>query len=437
LELKAIRSNKRLPRGSPLRRLNVFLDDEEILRVGGRLRHSKVHFDTKHQIVLPRHHVTMILMRTLHEENGHLGQQALLSMVRQNYWPIAAKTTIAKIVRNCVKCFRCRPRLADQVMGDLPECRTTICHPFVNVGIDYAGPLTVKINRKTSMKAYVAIFVCMSTKAVHIELVSDLTSGAFIAALTRFVSRRGLCQNIHCDNGTNFVGARNELDALYKMVKDKSFQDEICNHFAAKQIQFHFIPPRSPNFGGLWEAAVKSAKFHLVRIIGGVRLTFEEMTTVLTKIEAILNSRPLVPESNDPEDPASLTPGHFLIGRPLMAIIEPNFSNTNIHTVRRWQLLQLLTQHFWNRWSVEYLTSLQRRTTGTDEPTVFRVGMIVLLKDENLPPIQWNLGRVINLQPGADGRTRVVLIKTQSGTYKRSVKKICVLPIPVDESTDA
>jgi hypothetical protein len=432
-EIQAIKNQKPLDKKSTLHGLNVFIDDQQVLRVGGRLTNSRQPFETKHQIILPKHDfVTNLLIRSLHEENGHIGQQALLSVVRQTYWPIGAKNIIRAVTRKCIRCFKCKPQAASQFMGDLPPHRSAIYFPFVNVGTDYAGPLTIKINRRTSAKAYVALFVCMSTKAVHIELVSELTTNAFIAALTRFVSRRGHCQHIYSDNATNYVGARNELKALYELMNDSSHQELVCNAVNSKQIQFHFIPPRAPHFGGLWEAAVKSMKYHLTRIVGNVSLTFEELTTVLTKIEAILNSRPLVPESNDPEDTTSLTPGHFLIGRPLTALIEPNYSDTKINSLRRWQLLQQLTQHFWKRWSVDYLTSLQRRTKRTDEAPPFQLDMIVLLKDDNLPATQWNLGRIVDLHPGSDGLVRVVSVKTKTGVFKRPVVKVCILPLCED-----
>jgi hypothetical protein len=226
---------------------------------------------------------------------------------------------------------------------------------------------------------------------------------------------------------TNYVGAKNELKALHELMNDSSHQELVCNAVNSKEIQFHFIPPRAPHFGGLWEAAGKSMKYHLTRIVGNVSLTFEELTTVLTKIEAILNSRPLDPKSNDPEDTTSLTPGHFLIGRSLTALIEPNYSDTNINSLRCWQLLQQLTQHFWKRCLVDYLTSLQRRTKRTDEAPPFYLEMIALLKDDNLPATQWNLGRIVDMHPGADD-----LMKTKTEVFKRPIVKVCMLPLCED-----
>jgi Pao retrotransposon peptidase/Family of unknown function (DUF5641)/Integrase zinc binding domain len=427
-EQRLIQSGKKLAVDSPLRPLNVFLDDAGLIRVGGRLRRSELSFDTKHQIVLPkRHYFTTLLVRTLHQQNGHVGQQGLMAIVRQSYWPIGARDVIRAITKGCVHCFRYRPKVVKQFQGDLPACRTTVAHPFLNAGVDYAGPLTLKLTRRTTCKAYIAIFVCMATKAVHIELVSDLTSSAFIAALSRFTARRGNCQHLYSDNATNFVGAKNELAHLYRLLDEAKTKDDITNALAPRNITFHFIPPRSPHFGGLWEAAVKSTKYHLRRIIGNVSLTFEEMSTVLARIEAILNSRPLVPESNDPEDITALTPGHFLIGRPLIALAEPNYQDVACNHIRRWQLLQKLAQDFWKRWASEYITTLQQRQ-GPNASTNIIIGTLVLIRDENSPPQQWTLGRIAALHPGLDGISRVVIIKVKNGFIKRAVSKICLLP---------
>jgi len=160
----------------------------------------------------------------------------------------------------------------------------------------------------------------MSTKAIHLELVSDLSTPAFINSLKRFVTRRGKCLNIYSDNDSNFKGANHELRALYECITQQSHQTMI-DHFCTEQaIQRHFIPPYSPHMGGLWEAGIKSVKTHLRRTLSGALLTFEEMYIVLTQVEAVLNFRPLTPVSNDPTDFTALTPGHFLIGESLTSI---------------------------------------------------------------------------------------------------------------------
>jgi hypothetical protein len=188
-------------------------------------------------------------------------------------------------------------------MGDLPEPRVVPSRPF---GLDYAGPLKIKMDkgrgRVKTTKAYICIFVCMAIKAVHIELVCDLTTDSFLNALKRFIARRGLCCNIYSDNATNFVGANKQLKEFYQFLTSDELQQEIHNYSSRNLIQWNFIPPRAPNFGGLWEAAVNSTKFHSIRILRSALLPYDEMNTCLSQIESILNSRPLTPLSTDPND---------------------------------------------------------------------------------------------------------------------------------------
>jgi len=274
-----------------------------------------------------------------------------------------------------------------------------------------------------SIKGYIALFVCMVIKAVHIEVVSDLTTDAFIAALHRFVSRRGLPSDIYSDCGTNFKGANRDLQRLFSEPAAQELYSGaiVCN--------WHFNPPASPHFGGLWEAAVKSCKYHLKRVIGIQMLTFEEMATLGSRIEAILNSRPITPQSSSPHDLNPLTPGHFLVGGPIVTIAEPDLTTTPMNRLRRWQLLTLFHQSFWTRWAAEYLVSLQNRAKWIRPLLNIDVGDLVILRCPNSPPTAWKLGRVEITHPGDDGVVRVVTVRTIDGILKRPVVKLVVLPM--------
>ncbi|KAG5860979.1 hypothetical protein JTB14_020062 [Gonioctena quinquepunctata] len=193
-------------------------------------------------------------------------------------------------------------------------------------------------------------------------------------------------------------------------------------------IQFHRIPPLSPNFGGLWEAGIKSVKGHLIRVVGEQLLTYEEFYTVLTQIEAILNSRPLGPISSDPNDVSALTPGHFLTLAPLNSLPDEDLTDIKMGCLGRWQIVQKIQQSFWLKWHREYLHTLLQRSKWTDPSVPIRTGDLVLLKDYLSPPLKWHLARVVEEHGGIDGITRVVTVKTAKGTLKRPVTKVCPLP---------
>ncbi|XP_045471829.1 uncharacterized protein LOC123678720 [Harmonia axyridis] len=268
-----------------------------------------------------------------------------------------------------------------------------------------------------SSKAYVCVFVCMSTKAIHLELASDMSSDVFIAALRRFVARRGKCSHLYSDRGTNFVGANRELVALAK----KCAECELITH--------HFLPGNAPHMGGLWEAGVRSVKTHLKRVIGDQVLSYEEFYTLLVQIEAVLDSRPLTPMSSDPNDLAVLTPGHFLTLEPLGSVPDENYQDINISHLKRWQLIQQMQQHFWRRWKNEYLHTLQQRNKWLKSSDMPKEGSLVLIKNDNLSPLKWDMGRILKLTPGLDGVARVADVKTKSGTIKRPLNKLCPLPV--------
>lgn len=196
------------------------------------------------------------------------------------------------------------------------------------------------------------------TRAVHLELVSGLTTEAFLASLMRFLSRRGYCSHMYSDNGTNFVGANKVLHSYFQRVEGQRTIEESLSDL---KIQWHFIPPSAPHFGGLWEAAVKSAKRHLLKINTMGLLTFEEMNTLLCRVEAVLNSRPISPVSDDPSDLNALTPGHFLVGGSLTLPAEPDSTGIPLNRVKRWGLVNVQAQIFWKRWNAEYLPELHKR----------------------------------------------------------------------------
>lgn len=416
----------------PLKYLNPFIDGNNTLRVGGRLQKSKLSESRKHPILIPKKSIlTNLIVSDAHYKTLHGGPQLMLAYLRSKYWILGAKELVKAHVHKCVACVRQSAATRKQLMGQLPAVRVTPTRPFKCSGVDYAGPINIRTSKGRghhAYKGYVCLFVCMATKAVHIEAVSDLTTQGFLAAYRRFISRRGYCSDIWSDNGTNFVGASRELQKLFS-AETSSLSKELANSLASQGTKWHFIPPYSPNFGGLWEAGVKSVKFHLRRVIGDSTLTYEELSTVLTQIEACLNSRPLSRMNNDLDGLEALTPSHFLVGEPLVAVPEYNFESSTISSLRRWQLTQRMMQSFWRRWSQEYLSIFMNRYKWNQQTPEPRIGELVLVKEDDLPPSRWLLGRVVAKHPGADGITRVVSLRTKTTVIKRSISKICILPV--------
>ncbi|XP_063910744.1 uncharacterized protein LOC135127960 [Zophobas morio] len=416
------RLQRREPCSKRLLNLSPFVDEKGILRVGGRLRHSTLPSASKFPALLPsKHHLTDLLIRQIHEDNFHCGINTTMYLSRQIVWILSPRRTVRRVLSSCVRCFKAHPLSAQPKMGDLPAMRVSESKPFSCVGVDYGGPFSVSVARirgASVIKAYLCLFICFATKAVHLEVASSLSTDAFIAALRRFVSRRGRCTHIFSDCGTNFSGANREFVKTMRTAAESQL------------IQWTFNPPAAPHFGGIWESGIKSVKTHLSRVVGTQIMSLEEFNTLIIQIEAMLNSRPLCNMSSDPNDLAPLTPGHFLTMEPLTSPPNPDLSHLKISRLSRWQLVQHMQQVFWRRWKNEYLHSLYQRGKWAVSKHIdnVEVGTVVLIKDDNTPPLQWRMGRIVELFPGTDYIVRVATVKTSHGTMKRPLVKLCPLP---------
>ncbi|XP_072398174.1 uncharacterized protein [Diabrotica undecimpunctata] len=238
----------------------------DLIRVGGRLRNANVSYNQKFPLLLPtKCQVVRSLLEREHIRLLHTGPQNTLSNIRLTYWPLDGLREIKRIIYKCKNCYRFNARPAHQIMADLPKERFQVSRPFTNVGIDYGGPFQIKsskLRRAPICKAYIAVFVCLVTKAVHIELVSSLSTEAFLLTLKRFISRRGIPKTIYSDNASNFLGARNQLKELYDFFMGTDVLPTIKEFEASTLIEWKFIAPRSPHQGEIWEAAIKSCKYH-------------------------------------------------------------------------------------------------------------------------------------------------------------------------------
>ncbi|XP_076301998.1 uncharacterized protein LOC143220157 [Lasioglossum baleicum] len=316
----------------------------------------------------------------------------------QTEWPPARFTKCEELPElRSVTCLVSSTILTDEILmrySCIHKLRRIVAYCLrFRVKDQNTGPLSLKEIKDSNKRIVKLLQAVTFAQDIH-----DLKLGKLSNT-----TRRGICKNLYSDNGTNFVGANNELIALQQTLS----KDEKFNHFlTAKEISWHFMPALSPHFGGLWEAAVKSFKHHMKRVVGIELFTHEQFTTFVIEVEAILNSRPLTPLSSDPNDMSALTPGHFLIGGSLTCITETDFSQTPSNRLSTWQHIQ--------KW-----------TRGGHE---INIGTVVLLKDDSLPPLCWHLGRIQQIHPGPDGIIRAVTVRTINGTYTRNVKRLAPLP---------
>ncbi|XP_075158009.1 uncharacterized protein LOC142231279 [Haematobia irritans] len=429
-DLNQLKHNRAIRTHSNILKLTPFVDQNGLLRVGGRLRNSELAVGTQNPIILPKtSRITLLILQDLHEKYLHPGVSSLFVIARQMYWILGARNIIRSLTHKCIKCFRQRQKMIQQQMGDLPSVRVRQAFPFENTGCDYAGPFILKQHsgrKAQKTKGYICLFVCLVTTAIHLELATDLSTECFLAALRRFISRRGKCRNIYSDNGRNFLGASKELNEMHKVLISQNRNEAISLSLADDGIKWHFIPPFTPHYGGIWESAVRSVKLHMKRVIQNTELTYEQMHTLLAQIEGVVNSR-LLGSAPDTEC-GYLSPAHFLIGRPCTVVPEGNISDINPNRLSYWQHVQNMFQGFWKKWHNEYLTSLQQRPKWNRKQPNLANGDIVLVKDKNLPPSKWLMAKIIETYPGHDEMVRTVKLRTQNGEMTRHITNLAKLP---------
>ena len=412
-----------VPPESKLSKLTPFLDDDGILRVGGRIGRSIFSHERKHPTILGSHHLTNVIIRHHHLTFGHGSTERVLGELRNRYFIIGGRRAVNSVVSRCSPCERWKAKPKPPQMAPLPPCRITPQHPFNTVGTDFLGPFYVTVKRSTE-KRYAMLTTDLVCRAVHLEKVYSMSADSFIMAHRRFCADRGVPSEEWSDNGTNMVGGQKEMADELKLWD----QTKIRQYMQEKGTEWNFLPPGSPWMGGAHESLVKSCKNAIHHVLGNQTLTDEMLDTVLKEVAALLNSRPLTHLSVDPEDPEPLTPNHFLFNRAQPYMAPGVFSDpSEILSRRRWRRTQVLIDQIWRRWMKEYLPTLIERKKWLYPTKPLTVGDIVLLADPNTPRGVWPLGRIISAYPGSDGIIRVATVKTKTGTYLRPVAKMCLL----------
>lgn len=410
------------------KQLSLFQDELGFWRLKGRLENSHLSYDKKHPIFLDRHsYFTKLMILDAHERVKHLRTKSTLNELRSKFWISCPKQTINRVIKGCVLC---KEVIGTPIVGpappDLPEYRVTYEFAFTNVGIDHAGPLFVKdiyANNNIMHKAYICLLTCAATRSVHIELSPDLTAPAVIRCLQRFIGRRGKFNMAVSDNFKSFVSK------------------ELQQFLTRTGIEWTHILPKSPWWGAFYERLIRIIKESLKKCVGKARLTYEEMETVLVEIEMIINSRPLTYLYDDEEGDEALTPSHMVMGRRLLTDVEKEPS-TVVHSSEnmnaRFKYLQTVINHYWKRFSNEYLLELHQHhihasKRNYDNYCKLLLGDVVLIKDDALKRNVWKKGRVEKLIIGKDGKARGAVLRVYNdgkiGYLKRPLQRIVPLEV--------
>ncbi|XP_076660046.1 uncharacterized protein LOC143363334 [Halictus rubicundus] len=352
-EIRALRKSQPVQGKSRGFNFSPFLYLAGVLLVEGRLQVSNLAYDRKHPAMLPvDSQCARVRVDVAHKRCLHGGTLRTPATLRPECWKLKDRPMVNACILHCTASIRWKVQTALPKMGNLPLNRVTPCRPFFRSGIDYAGPIQLRADRgrgQHTSKGYIASFMCLPTKAAHLEAASDGSTDTFLSDLLQFTARRGRCAELYLDGGRNFIGAHHELRTLLREPVT-----QMGGPFAAtsrEDITWRIHPSSPSHFGGIRGTGVQPVEHPLRRIIGEPLPNFEELTTLLTGIEACLNSRPSLPLADDPED--------FLIGEPLTAIPEPSLADLSASRLSRWQLAKQILQHFRKRWSREYLNSLQ------------------------------------------------------------------------------
>ncbi|XP_062703041.1 uncharacterized protein LOC134285727 [Aedes albopictus] len=425
---------KRIEKTSPVHKLCPFLDEHGVMRVDSRIGAVPyVMYDFKFPIILPRHHhLTKLIIDWYHRRYLHANHATVLNEVRQRFHVSSLRTVIRQVIKECQTCKIAKAAPVPPRMAPLPEARlAAMVRPFSYVGLDYFGPVQVRIGR-SCVKRWVALFTCLTVRAVHLEVVHSLSTESCKMAVRRFVARRGSPLEIRSDNGTNFQGASRELRDQITAI-----DQQLAETFTNSNTKWIFNPPSAPHFGGSWERLVRSVKVALGSLCSERNPDEETLWTVITEAESIVNSRPLTSIPLESMDQEALTPNHFIllsssgVTQPPTKLAEPTkVTRTN------WNMARQLLDQFWRRWINEYLPTIAVRSKWFEEVEKLRVNDLVLIVDEGQRN-GWLRGRVLAVNPGSDGRIRQATVQTPGGILRRPVSKLAVLQVQGDRNADA
>ena len=371
----------------------------------------------KTPIIIPgKHHIATLIVRHYHEAIYHQGRHLTEGAIRSaGYWITGGKRLINSILHRCVKCRKLRGKLGHQKMSDLPSDRLTPCPPFTYVGVDTFGPWSVVTRRtrggQASSKRWAIRFSCLVSRGIHIEVVEELSTSSFINSLRRFIALRGPVKEFRSDCGTNFTGATEDLSINVINVEDKS----VNKFLSEKGIVWKFNPPYASHMSGAWErmiGLVRRVLDSMLYNISSKGFTHEVLCTLLAEVCAIVNSRPIVAVSSDPDFPSVLSPSQ-IITQKVNTDVEP-FEHLSVKDMYKsqWKQVQVLAEQFWKQWRAQYVQSLQVRKKWHQDCNNLKEGDVVLMKDSEVHRNHWPVGIVETVFPSEDGLVRKASIRT-------------------------
>lgn len=439
---KAQNRNNTVKLTNNLHKLDPFVDKDGLLRVGGCLKSSASPLEIKHPLIMPKNsHVTVLLIRQFHHrKQHHQGYGMRHNAIRQaGYYIIYGHSMISHIIAKCIICRKLRGRVQDQKMSDLPLERLTSAPSFTYTGMDVFGPFYIEEGRK-ELKRSGLMFTCLASRAIHLESLNTMTTDSFLNTLRHFIDHRGKVRKLRSDQGTDFVGAKNELAAALSEV-DPTPVKEYLSAQDCDWIKFNFNVPQASHMGGVCERQIKTTRSVLTSLLydHGPQLDDEALKTLMTEAESIVNCRPLAVENlTDPLASEPLTPNHLLMLKTQVVLPPPGkFESPNLYSQKRWRRVQYLANQFWLRWQKEYCTLLQKRQKWTQPKRSLKIGDVVLVCDHDSPRNQWSLALVTEVIPSRDNLVRKVQIVTakdrERKVFERPIQKL-VLLLPKEDN---
>ena len=406
-----------------------------IIVVGGRAeRWICSTWNREKFILLPaKHYFSFLVAEKAHVDSGHLALEATIARIRTKYWIVGVRRLVRSIIGRCKLCKLKFKKFQSQRMSTLPIERLKPSPPFQNIGLDYFGPFEIKgeVQKRVRGKCYGILFACDSSRAVHAEIAQNYSTDAFLQALRRYASIRGWPKSIHSDNGSQLVGASNELK---KAIASLNFE-EVKLYGPASEITWSFCPADAPWQNGSTEALVKSIKRALNVVLAGKLCSFAEMQTVLYEAAQLVNQRPIGRKPLTPHDGTYLCPNDLLLGHCSNKAPQGPFAEYS-HVSQRLNFTQEIINRFWKKWSQEVFPNLVVEPKWHTERRNVKVNDVVLVQDANLVRGEWTLGVVDEILDSKDGRVRNVVVRYKNGTtnmkVRRAVQRLIVI-VPVDQ----